>query len=258
MNQIQYHQSPAWVSESNRLLWAAISLIYLLVDIRNKKAGSDIQLIKSKIIKEIKAFEKKLTSIGYTFTLIQSARYCLCAAIDEAVLTQDWTDKSVWMNQSLISLFHQETYGGENFYIILENLAENFQKNIEFMELAYYLLSLGFEGKFYGPYKNSREEIRNQLFYKIRSLYKLPNKKISNFNADLSSLDLIKKQHKHFKKFYCVIFSMFFTVILIFNILSVHYFTSTGQQLKKFGSITPLVSFNQALAQDNITRRILK
>jgi type VI secretion system protein ImpK len=44
------------------------------------------------------------------------ARYVLCTVVDEAVVTTPWGNESEWSQMSLLSSFHNETFGGEKFF----------------------------------------------------------------------------------------------------------------------------------------------
>ena len=113
--------------------------------------------------------------------MIDSACYCLCAALDEAVLATSWGTQSIWTQQSLLSMFRGETWGGERFYTITDVLVKEPRKYIFVLEFIYILLSLGFEGRYYGKGRVLRDEVRNRLFQKIRSFNSHPQKQLDLF-----------------------------------------------------------------------------
>ncbi len=49
---------------------------------------------------------------------------------------------------SLLSRFHNETFGGEKFFELLERLSRDPIKHLALLELMYVCLALGFEGKY--------------------------------------------------------------------------------------------------------------
>ncbi|MGH1485290.1 MAG: type VI secretion system protein TssL, long form [Cellvibrionaceae bacterium] len=109
--------------------------------------------------------------------IVKKASYALCASIDEAILNTPWGENSAWSQKPLLSLFHQETYGGENFYKILDNEVTADVKHYDLIELLYMCLSLGFLGKMridkHGQMK--AEKIRAntyQLLIKNRNRFK--------------------------------------------------------------------------------------
>lgn len=79
--------------------------------------------------------------------IVKRASYALCATIDEAILNTPWGENSSWSQKPLLSLFHQETYGGEKFYSMLDSEVTADAKRYDLIELLYMCLSLGFLGK---------------------------------------------------------------------------------------------------------------
>lgn len=103
--------------------------------------------------------------------LVSAGQYCLCCAIDEAIMESPWGKQSIWNQQSLLSQFFQDTWGGERFYTILETMLRSVRNNFLLLELQYVLLSLGFQGKYFNQGQLIRDEIRQRLFNLLREYY---------------------------------------------------------------------------------------
>ena len=144
-----FEHTPKNINTLNPLIIASTILLTLLIYIRNSKEKPDITVLQKKLIIEIEAFEHQLTAFKLHKKIILAARYCICAAIDEAALNTNWGATSSWAQQTLLNNFHQETWGGERFYLILETLVKLPNKHRDILEFIYLLLSLGFEGKFF-------------------------------------------------------------------------------------------------------------
>ena len=92
--------------------------------------------------------------------------------MDEFVMGTPWGAGSIWNKQSLLSMFHKETHGGDRFFQMLKKLMQNPSRNIDLLELLYVCLALGFQGR----YRVSRDgmnelaEIRESLYDTIREL----------------------------------------------------------------------------------------
>jgi type VI secretion system protein ImpK len=73
---------------------------------------------------------------------------------------------------SLLSRFHQETFGGERFFRMLDQLSKNPLKHLPMLELMYLCLSLGFEGKYRVQARGmlELEDIRDALHRQIRQV----------------------------------------------------------------------------------------
>lgn len=98
--------------------------------------------------REIRKGERKLNEMDVDKATILVVRYCLCAAIDEAVLSQPWGADSGWSQNTMLTEFHNETSGGDKFFIILERLKADPRKYRYVIEFLYLLLQMGFKGKF--------------------------------------------------------------------------------------------------------------
>lgn len=154
----------------NPLVNAAAILIAVFEKTRQAVSHPDVGGLHQRLASEIRAFESNLKQQGVAPEIVLSARYCVCAALDEAVLNTPWGAESGWPQRTLLSVFHNETSGGEKFFIILERMLEYPAENIDFLELMYIFLSLGFEGK-YRVVQRGRdaiEQLRDDVFASIR------------------------------------------------------------------------------------------
>jgi type VI secretion system protein ImpK len=50
------------------------------------------------------------------------ARYVLCTTLDEVVLNTPWGRASQWSENSLLITFHNEAWGGEKFFELLDSV----------------------------------------------------------------------------------------------------------------------------------------
>ena len=68
-------------------------------------------------------------------------------------------------------MFHNETSGGEKFFLILDRMRDMPAENLYILEMIYIFLSLGYEGKYRVIHrgKESLEQIRDELFRIIRN-----------------------------------------------------------------------------------------
>ena len=149
---------------------AASVLLSLLSQIRNTSSHPNPNGLHKQLATEIQNFEKSAKKAGIDEKTIFIARYALCTTIDEFVMTTPWGSGSIWGNQSLLSLFHKETRGGERFFQLLNKLSEDPARNIDMLELLYVCLALGFQGRYrVSPNGlNELEEIREGLYHTIR------------------------------------------------------------------------------------------
>jgi len=132
----------------NKLVGAATELIALVGELRHTIQHNDPSKLRNSIIDQVRTFETDAKQDGQASEVVLSARYVLCAALDEAVLNTPWGPESGWAQHSLLSTFHNETSGGEKVFLILDRLLQTPAQYIDTLELIYLCLSQGFSGKY--------------------------------------------------------------------------------------------------------------
>src|SRR6185437_1918461 len=70
----------------NPLVNAALPLLDLAVQLKNRAVNSNIEALRDRVIAEINAFERRITPLGVAPQVIRASRYALCATIDDLVL----------------------------------------------------------------------------------------------------------------------------------------------------------------------------
>lgn len=229
--------------QQNELCRLATPLITLITQIRHTQSHQHVDKLRAKIIADIQTFQTAALQAGYPQKTVLMTRYCLCTTFDEAVLKQPWGQNSCWSEQTLLSHFHKETWGGERFYIILDHMAKQPREHNDFLEFAYTLLSLGFEGKFYGPSLSLREEVRNRIFYKIRNARPKPDRELCQQWQDTAVLSSNKQQSVKLKRFGVLSLGCLGICIFTFNILASMHTSKTLQQLSSIGNQPPVTTF---------------
>ena len=154
----------------NPLVDAATALLSLVSQLRNAASHPDVAGLRNQVVEGVTRFEDQAMGAGLTQETVFAARYCLCTVLDEAVLITPWGSESPWSHHSLLSSFHNETWGGEKFFKILERMALEPARHLEMLELLYVCLALGFEGKYrvMERGRNKLEEVRDNLYRTIR------------------------------------------------------------------------------------------
>ncbi|WP_372964208.1 type IVB secretion system protein IcmH/DotU [Marinobacter sp.] len=158
--------------EENRLIDAATSLLGLVIRVRRLADFRDVESLYQQVLDEVAAIDRELVEQGYERPTVVAYRYVLCAFIDEAVLGTDWGAHSVWSQHSLLSRFHNETWGGEKVFAILARMEKEPERYRDMLGFIYLCLCLGFEGR-YKVMENGREEydqIVRGLYEQLRDL----------------------------------------------------------------------------------------
>jgi type VI secretion system protein ImpK len=161
------------LTAQNPLLEAARPLLRILSDMQdNLPDGPENQKTKldsfrAALDREVRSFQLICDKASLRREHVLSARYCLCTAVDEAASSTGW-GKDIWPNNSLASQFHQDTRGGEKFFLLLGRLHSSPREHIDLIELMYRILGLGFHGS-YGTDPQGRRELES-LRYNILNM----------------------------------------------------------------------------------------
>jgi type VI secretion system protein ImpK len=165
----------------NPLVRAASPLILLAGQLRGSLAPMDIEGLRGHALEEIRRFEEQARAAGVHQDILVAARYVLCAALDEAVLSTPWGAQSEWAQHPLLVALHREAWGGEKFFEMLDRISQDPARYLDLMELQYLALALGFGGK-YQVLDRGHERlatIQQDLYRKIRNLRGQPQTDLS-------------------------------------------------------------------------------
>lgn len=154
----------------NPLINASAMLIAVFTKTRETVSHANVGGLHQQLVSELKLFEERSKEAGIKPEIILATRYLLCTILDEAVLNTPWGAESAWTQKTLLSVFHNETKGGEKFFIILDRMRNAPAENIDILELMYIFLSLGYEGKYRVVHRGRDllEQLRDDLFQIIR------------------------------------------------------------------------------------------
>ena len=132
----------------NPLVSAASPLLSAAPRIRAMVQHPNPAGLKDALADGIRKFEAQARAEGLPNEQVIAARYILCTLLDESAASTPWGGSGVWANQSLLVLFHNETWGGEKVFQLMSKLAENVPANRNLLELIYVVLAFGFEGRY--------------------------------------------------------------------------------------------------------------
>lgn len=143
--------------EDNRLIDAATPLLGLVIRVRRLADFREVERLYQQVVDDVAAIDRELVEQGYERPTVVAYRYVLCAFIDEAVLGTDWGAHSIWSQHSLLSRFHNETWGGEKVFAITSRMEQEPERYRDMLEFIHLCLCLGFEGR-YKVMTNGRDE----------------------------------------------------------------------------------------------------
>ncbi len=144
------------LSASNPLLGPALPLLTLVCQLRGTLRNDDLPRLQFLVSEELKAFESRALLAEASPQDVVAARYVLCSLLDETVLSTPWGAQSPWAAQTMLSVFHRETWGGEKVFVILDRIKAKPARYLHLLELVDVCLALGFRGRY--------EVLENGLF----------------------------------------------------------------------------------------------
>src|SRR5438105_2389686 len=149
----------------NPLVAAAAPLLSAAPRIRSMTQHANPAGLKDALADGVRKFEAQARAEGLPNEQVIAARYILCTLLDESAASTPWGGSGVWANQSLLVMFHNETWGGEKIFQLMSKLAENVGSNRNLLELMYVVLSFGFEGRYrvLNDGKAQLESVRTRL-----------------------------------------------------------------------------------------------
>nr|WP_314569538.1 type IVB secretion system protein IcmH/DotU [uncultured Pseudomonas sp.] len=142
----------------NPLCGAATPLIGLVIRLRHLDQHDNVPALYQAVRSHITTIIEEVGQLGYEPSTLKAYSYSLCLLVDEVVMHTPWGRSSEWSEDSLLNAFHQETWGGERFFTVMNNMipeAARYQHALEFM---YQCLISGLKGK-YGAHSKGDEEI---------------------------------------------------------------------------------------------------
>ncbi|MBN9625435.1 MAG: hypothetical protein ABS39_01740 [Acidovorax sp. SCN 65-28] len=149
---------PDVVSGGNPLVASANVLLNLVPQIRAMASNADPEGFQRLLLANLREFERSAGVAGVPIETVIGARYCLCTVVDEAAAQTPWGGSGVWPKFSLLVALHNETWGGEKFFQLLAKLVQTPHQHIDLIELMYFCLMLGFEGR-YRVIENGRSQL---------------------------------------------------------------------------------------------------
>ena len=156
----------------NPMEQAAGPLLALLTRLRGTIAHAAPASLRAQLLGHLRQFEEQARQAGIPQDEVMLARYVLCTALDEAVLSTPWGSASEWSKQSLLITLHNEAWGGEKSFQLLDHCLQNPRQRLNLLELLYLCMCLGFEGRYRVMHdgRHQLEALRERTAGVIRSV----------------------------------------------------------------------------------------
>jgi type VI secretion system protein ImpK len=108
----------------------------------------DFQALRSRVTSTFNEVDQMALGAGYPAEDVRLARYALTAFIDETIARTDWANKSQWSQNPLSLADFDDNRAGDEFFNKLAEIRKQGDSKADLLEVFYYCLALGFEGKY--------------------------------------------------------------------------------------------------------------
>lgn len=213
-----YYRSKLFIApfSTNVLVAAAGPLLSLLERLCLSPSLPPIENIRDNIQHELLAFQSKLGSTQYPAELVGVAHYLMSATIDEMLgksymrvyhMTAEF--------KAFTPLSNDDAQPQERFFEILNYIKERPNQYLDLIELVYFFLIVGFEGRYHLK-ADGRQSLDNHIeeLYQITQHHRF-NKPHRLFNENRLP-KIVKKNYK----------AAIVTVLIAVTVVSLAFFTS--------------------------------
>jgi len=135
----------------NPLVGAFAALLAFAPELETPTAPSDPETLRTRLLDGLIAARDGAVARGVTLARADAAAWVVAALIDDLALHTPWGDRSAWPRQPLVSTVYGDVDAGEQFFTRLEELERHPTRDPELLELMYFALALGFQGKYRVP-----------------------------------------------------------------------------------------------------------
>lgn len=222
-----HSQDQSYEGTGNPFLSLSSDIFKQIDNLQNSYDIGSLSDVRNSLIEDIEYFTEASAKKGIENSQVMLARYVLSTFCDELICTTYWGKDNNWANSSLLGHFYNETYGGDKFFKILDQLLRAPAKYIDLLELMYICLSLGFEGKYRIQNRGKMEldSIRESLY---RQMKMMKMRESQNFYGAQKSSS--QRNHLVYKTSYQILaLSIVLMLSLVYGILS---FSLSGKEDK--------------------------
>ncbi|CAD5202751.1 type IVB secretion system protein IcmH/DotU [Pseudomonas sp. FEN] len=125
----------------------ADDLLHEVVVFQRLTRRPDLPTLRLRLIARVRTFQQQALAHGIEQRIVLRARYALCTLLDEVIASSEWA-RGAWSQHSLLMTFHQESEGGEGFFVYLDEAQLRPLEHLALLELMYLCLALGLEGRY--------------------------------------------------------------------------------------------------------------
>ena len=148
---------------NNRLMTISSELLALCVKLPTLPQPENLDEFRRRLFGQIHSLKVNGSQADYPVDQIDKACFLFAIVIDEMILCSGWPDANLWANDSLLSKIFKVRNGGELFFTLTERMLRQPKSYHELLELSFFFLSIGFQGKYRGEVTDAIFQLKNEL-----------------------------------------------------------------------------------------------
>ena len=162
----------------NPLVEAANPILAAVPQIRHALRHPDPAGLRARLREQVDGFERSAIAAGIPDDQMQTARFALCALLDDSAAATPWGRE--WA--SLVKEIEGQDDSAEQFFTRLDEMLAAPEGHVELLEFFYVCLALGFEGRY-----RSGEGGRQALTQTRTRLYEFIEQRQGKKSTELSA-----------------------------------------------------------------------
>ncbi|MFA5123713.1 type IVB secretion system protein IcmH/DotU, partial [Zavarzinia sp.] len=132
----------------NPLLQAAMPILIVLGRIRTRMLAADsVERLLAEMAAAIGVFERSATAGDVASTRVRTAKYILCATVDDVMQNIPVDDPRIWVGKGMLITFFDSRDGGVRFFDELARARADPAGNRHLLQLFHACLAVGFLGR---------------------------------------------------------------------------------------------------------------
>ena len=148
---------------NNRLMTISSELLALCVKLPTLPQPENLDEFRRRLFGQIHSLKVNGSQADYPVDQIDKACFLFAIVIDEMILCSGWPDANLWANDSLLSKIFKVRNGGELFFTLTERMLRQPKSYHELLELSFFFLSIGFQGRYRGEVTDAIFQLKNEL-----------------------------------------------------------------------------------------------
>ncbi len=160
-------QLQSFSGSENILINLAAEVLAILTTMDMAESTPNAPELYSYLKKRVTEFHSRGLKADYSARVMEKSCYLLCAALDEEAMRSWWGQNLCWENHSLVAGMFQQRNAGEVFFILINQARQNSAGMVDFLELAYLLLRLGFHGQYLDGSSRPLVDLTDQLYQDV-------------------------------------------------------------------------------------------